>query len=48
MNEPHITVVGNVAGPPRFRTTPAGIPVAASTAGALIGLRPCRHAKGLR
>lgn len=28
MNEPQITVVGNVAGPPRFRTTPAGIPVA--------------------
>ena len=27
---------------------PAGIPVAASTAGALIGLRPRRHAKGLR
>lgn len=28
MNEPHITVVGNVAGPPRSRTTPAGVPVA--------------------
>ncbi len=28
MHEPLITVVGNVAGPPRHRTTPAGVPVA--------------------
>ena len=27
-SEPLITVVGNVAGPPRLRTTPAGVPVA--------------------
>ena len=28
MNEPHITVVGHVAGPPRQRTTPTGLTVA--------------------
>ena len=28
MNEPLLTVVGNVAGPPRQRTTPAGVVVA--------------------
>ena len=28
VSEPLITVVGNVAGPPRQRTTPAGVPVA--------------------
>lgn len=27
MNEPQITVIGNVAGPPRQRTTPAGVTV---------------------
>ena len=28
MHEPHVTVVGNVAAPPRLRTTPQGVPVA--------------------
>ena len=28
MHEPYLTVVGNVAGPPRLRTTPAGVSVA--------------------
>ena len=28
MNEPHLTVVGHVAGPPRLRTTAAGVSVA--------------------
>ena len=28
MHEPYLTVVGNVAGPPRLRTTPSGVSVA--------------------